>query len=46
MFLGELLASGQVVPSIDRVVGLDGVAEGLAEIGTGHARAKIVVRPG
>jgi NADPH:quinone reductase-like Zn-dependent oxidoreductase len=46
VFLGELLASGRVVPSIDRVVGLDGVAEGLAEIGTGHARAKIVVRPG
>ena len=44
-FLGELLASGRVVPSIDRVVGLDGVADGLAEIGTGHARAKIVVRP-
>jgi NADPH:quinone reductase-like Zn-dependent oxidoreductase len=46
VFLGELLASGRVVPSIDRVVGLDGVTEGLAEIGTGHARAKIVVRPG
>ena len=44
-FLGELLATGRLVPQIDRVVGLDGVADGLAEIGTGHARAKIVVVP-
>jgi len=36
----------QLVPQIDRVVGLDGVADGLAERGTGHARAKIVVTPG
>lgn len=44
-FLGELLASGRLVPQIDRVVGLDGVADALAEIGSGHARAKIVVTP-
>ena len=44
-FLGELLASGQVVPEIQRTVGLDGVADALAEIGSGHARAKIVVVP-
>ncbi len=43
--LGELLASGAIVPEIDRTVGLDGVAEALAEIGSGHARAKIVVTP-
>ncbi len=43
--LGELLASGAVVPEIQRTVGLDGVAEALAEIGSGHARAKIVVTP-
>ena len=42
-FLGELLADGRLKPEIQRVVGLDGVAEGLAEIGTGHARSKIVV---
>jgi len=35
-----------VTPQIDRVIGLDGVAEALAEISTGHARAKIVVTPG
>ena len=45
MFLGELLASGRLVPQIDRVVGLNGVAGALAEIGSGHARAKIVVVP-
>lgn len=44
-FLGELLADGQVEPQIDRVIGLEGVAAALAEIGTGHAPAKIVVRP-
>jgi NADPH:quinone reductase-like Zn-dependent oxidoreductase len=44
-FLGELLASGQLVPQVDRVIGLDGVADALAEIGSGHARAKIVVTP-
>lgn len=43
--LGEFLRSGQVVPQIDRVIGLDAVAEALAEIGSGHARAKIVVAP-
>ena len=42
-FLGELLASGHVTPEIQRIIGPDGVAEGLAEIGTGHTRAKIVV---
>lgn len=44
-FLGELLADGRLVPQVDRVVGLEGVAHGLAEIGTGHAPAKIVVIP-
>jgi NADPH:quinone reductase-like Zn-dependent oxidoreductase len=44
-FLGELLASGRLVPEIDRVVGLDGVTDALAEIGSGHARSKIVVVP-
>jgi NADPH:quinone reductase-like Zn-dependent oxidoreductase len=44
-YLGELLANGQLEPEIQRVIGIDEVAEGLAEIGTGHARAKIVVKP-
>ncbi|MGH1491517.1 MAG: NAD(P)-dependent alcohol dehydrogenase [Acidimicrobiales bacterium] len=44
-FLGELLESGQLKPEIQRVIGLDGVADGLVEIGTGHTRAKIVVVP-
>ncbi len=44
-FLGELLASGQLIPQVQRTVGLDGVAEGLAEIGSGHVRSKIVVQP-
>ena len=45
MFLGELLATGQVVPEIQRKVGLEGVADALDEIGSGHVRAKIVVVP-
>jgi NADPH:quinone reductase-like Zn-dependent oxidoreductase len=44
-FLGELLASGRLVPEIDRTIGLDGVVDALAEIGSRHARAKIVVVP-
>ncbi len=44
-FLAKALESGSVKPEIQRVVGLEGVAEGLAEIGTGHTRAKIVVVP-
>ena len=43
--LAKSLASGQVVPQIQRIIGLDGVADALAEIGTGHTRAKIVVVP-
>ncbi len=46
VFLGELLAAGSITPAIDRVVGLDGIADGLAEIATGHTRAKIAVLPG
>jgi NADPH:quinone reductase-like Zn-dependent oxidoreductase len=44
-YLSELLATRRVTPAIDRVIRLDGVAAGLAEIGTGHTRAKIVVVP-
>ncbi len=44
-YLGQLLSDGHLVPVVDRVVGLEGVADGLAEIGTGHAKAKIVVMP-
>ncbi len=44
-FLGELLESSRLVPEVDRVVGLDGVAAALAEIGSRHARAKILVVP-
>lgn len=44
-FLAQLLASGELTPAIDRVVGFDGVAAALDEIGAGHLRAKIVVVP-
>jgi NADPH:quinone reductase-like Zn-dependent oxidoreductase len=44
-YLGELPATGEITPAVDRVIGLDGVAAGLAELGTGHTRAKIVVLP-
>ena len=43
--LARWLATGEIVPAIDRVIGLEHVPTALAEIGTGHARAKIVVRP-
>lgn len=35
-FCAGLVATGDVTPAIDRVVGLDGAAAGLVEIGTGH----------
>jgi len=43
--LGQLLADGRVVPEIERTIGIDDLADGLAELGTGHARAKILVIP-
>ena len=43
--LAAMLADGRIVPQIQRVVALDEVAEALAEIGTGHTRAKIIVEP-
>jgi NADPH:quinone reductase-like Zn-dependent oxidoreductase len=43
--LSQFLESRQVVPQVQEVVGLDGVADGLAQIGTGHTRAKIIVIP-
>jgi len=43
--LADMLATGKITPQIDRVIGLDGVVDALTEIGTGHARAKIVVKP-
>jgi NADPH:quinone reductase-like Zn-dependent oxidoreductase len=45
-FLAELLENGQLDPAVQRVIGLDGVADGVAEIGSGHTQAKIVVLPG
>ena len=44
-FLGQLLASGQLIPEVQRTIGLDDVADGITEIGTGHTKAKIVVLP-
>lgn len=44
-FLGELLAAGRITPQVQRVIGLEAVAEALVEIGTGHTKAKIVVLP-
>ncbi len=43
--LGEALAAGALKPEIYRTTDLDGVAEAMAEIGSGHTPAKIVVIP-
>jgi NADPH:quinone reductase-like Zn-dependent oxidoreductase len=45
-FLADLLVSGQLVPAIDRVVGLNGVAEAIDQMATGHGAGKIVIVPG
>ncbi len=45
-FLSKLLASGQLVPAIDQVVGFEGVAGAIDRIASGHGQGKIVVVPG
>jgi NADPH:quinone reductase-like Zn-dependent oxidoreductase len=42
-FLRGLLESGKVVPVIDRRYPLEEAAEAVRYLGTGHARAKIIV---
>jgi NADPH:quinone reductase-like Zn-dependent oxidoreductase len=41
----DLAARGEVVPLVDRIVGLDGVASALAELAAGRITGKIAVRP-
>jgi len=45
-FLAGLLASGDLVPTIERVVGLDGVADAIDQIASSHGRGKVAVVPG
>ncbi len=44
-FLADLLATGKLVPTIERVVGFDGVARALDQIASGHGSGKIVIVP-
>jgi len=39
------VASGAVRPQVDRVVGLDGVADALCDLEAGRVRGKVAVRP-
>jgi NADPH:quinone reductase-like Zn-dependent oxidoreductase len=41
--LGEMIAAGKVTPVIDRQYDLGEIREAMSYLGTGHARAKIVV---
>ncbi len=41
----EMLASGKIVPVIDKTYPLSETAEALRYLGAGHARAKIIVKP-
>ena len=43
-FLAELLASGKVVPVVDRRYDLSSVVEALRYMDAGHARAKVAIR--
>ncbi|CAO1653568.1 NAD(P)-dependent alcohol dehydrogenase [Salinibacterium sp. NYA9b] len=45
-YLAELLASGELVPAIERVVGLDGVVDAIEQIASSHGRGKVAVVPG
>jgi len=44
-YLGELLTTGQLVPAVERTVGLDGAAAAIAQIASGHGAGKIAVVP-
>ncbi|MBH0053243.1 NAD(P)-dependent alcohol dehydrogenase [Salinibacterium sp. SWN139] len=44
-YLAELLASGELVPAIERVVGLDGVVDAIDQIASSHGRGKVAVVP-
>jgi len=43
--LSEMLASGKIVPVIDKTYPLAETAEALRYLGAGHARAKLIVKP-
>lgn len=43
--LAELIATGSVTPAVTRTMSLADVATAFAEIGSGHARGKLVVVP-
>lgn len=43
LYLSELLAAGHITPVIDRCYPLSQTAEALRYLGTGHARAKVIV---
>jgi NADPH:quinone reductase-like Zn-dependent oxidoreductase len=43
LFLKELLEAGKIVPVIDKSFPLSETAEALRYLGTGHARAKVVI---
>lgn len=43
--LSEMLASGKIVPVIDKTYPLAESAEALRYLGAGHARAKLIVKP-
>lgn len=43
--LAEMVQAGQLAPSIDRVVDLDGVADAVRALENGSVRGKVAVRP-
>tara|TARA_R110002124_G_scaffold48484_2_gene143214 strand:+ start:5930 stop:7015 length:1086 start_codon:yes stop_codon:yes gene_type:complete len=45
-YLAELLASGELVPAIERVVGLDGVVDAIDQIASSHGRGKVAIVTG
>lgn len=43
--LKEMLASGKIIPVIDKTYPLSETAEALRYLGAGHARAKLIIKP-
>ncbi|MBH0008419.1 NAD(P)-dependent alcohol dehydrogenase [Salinibacterium sp. SWN1162] len=45
-YLAQLLAAGELVPAIERVVGLDGVVDAIDQIASSHSQGKVAIVPG
>ena len=43
LFLNEMFESGQIKPVVEKIFPLEKISEAMHHLGTGHAKAKIIV---